>query len=153
MRDDLDVVIVAVLAAVGLQMFGLILINEVEDIPEDRAGGIETPVVTLGLWPVSIMALLMFALPAVVTIGGFAILIENPGARLAFVVAATLGQLLVIRDLAALTVVARQPAVDGAMGEPMPSEITAHRKTQLNPLRDFGADHCNRQRPGAELGH
>jgi len=40
LRDDLDMVIVAVLAAVGLQMFGLILINEVEDIPEDRAGGI-----------------------------------------------------------------------------------------------------------------
>jgi 4-hydroxybenzoate polyprenyltransferase len=123
LRDDLDVVIIAVLAAVGLQMFGLILINEVEDIPEDRAAGIETPVVVLGLGPVAAIALFVFALPAVVTIGGFAILIESPGARLVFVVAAALGQLLIIRDLVTLTIVARRTTADGAMDEPMPEEI------------------------------
>ena len=123
LRDDLDMVIVTVLTAVGLQMFGLILINEVEDIPEDRAGGIETPVVKFGLGPIATIALFMFALPAAVTIGGFAILIENPGARLPFVIAATLGQLLIIRDLVALTVVAHRSAVDGALDEPLPEEI------------------------------
>ncbi len=124
LRNDLDVAIVSILAAVGLQMFSLILINEVEDIPEDRAQGIETPMVGLGLFPVSVTALLFFALPAVVTIGGFAMLIENTGARLLFVVAATLGQLVIVRDLVALTLVARQPAFAGAMqGAAMPLEI------------------------------
>jgi 4-hydroxybenzoate polyprenyltransferase len=124
LRDDLDMVVIAVLMAVGLQMFSLILINEVEDIPEDRAYGIETPVVKLGLFPVAVMALLFFALPAIVTIGGFASLIENTGARWLFVPVATLGQLIVIRDLVALTLVARQPAFAGAMqGATMPPEI------------------------------
>jgi 4-hydroxybenzoate polyprenyltransferase len=102
LRDDLDVVVAAALTAVGVQMFSLILINEVEDIPEDRAYGVETPVVRHGLRPVAILALFLFALPAVVVISGFAALIENTTARWAFVVAATLGQLVVIRDLVAL---------------------------------------------------
>jgi 4-hydroxybenzoate polyprenyltransferase len=123
LRNDLDVAVVSVLAAVGLQMFSLILINEVEDIPEDSAHGIETPVVRLGLFPVAVTALLMFALPAVITIGGFATLIENTVARWVFVFAATLGQLVVIRDLVALTHVARQPATAGAAQGAMPLEI------------------------------
>jgi 4-hydroxybenzoate polyprenyltransferase len=124
LRDNLDMVVIAVLAAVGLQMFSLILVNEVEDIPEDRAYGVETPVVKFGLYPVAVTALLFFALPAVVTIGGFAILIENTRARWFFVVAATLGQLFIVRDLVALTRVARQPAsVEMMQGGTVPPEI------------------------------
>ena len=61
LRSDPDMTVIAVLTAVGLQMFSLILINEVEDIPEDRAYGIETPVVKFGLYPVSVTALLFFS--------------------------------------------------------------------------------------------
>jgi 4-hydroxybenzoate polyprenyltransferase len=123
LRDDLDPVVMATLAAVGVQMFSLILINEVEDIPEDRAYGVETPVVKYGLRPVAIVALILFALPAVVVIGGFATQTENPTLRWVFVIAATLGQLFVIRDLIALTRIA--PQSTSAEGEPglMPLEV------------------------------
>ena len=50
-------------------------------------------------------------------------LIENTGARLLFIAAATLGQLFIIRDLITLMLTAWQPAFTETMQEAMPQVI------------------------------
>jgi 4-hydroxybenzoate polyprenyltransferase len=55
-----DLRVVAYLAAVGAQMFGVIVMNSLEDIFEDRAAGIATPFVRHGLRAVAVVALVSY---------------------------------------------------------------------------------------------
>jgi 4-hydroxybenzoate polyprenyltransferase len=103
-----DWVVLLVLAATGCQMFSLILMNEVEDIPEDASQAIDTPCVLYGVWPVSVAALALFLLGAIGTIVGLSLLMASPGDRLLFVTTAAIGQLVVSSDIYRLSRAARQ---------------------------------------------
>ncbi len=106
LSDSVNLLIVKLLIAVGLQMFSLILLNEVEDIPEDRDQNIRTPCVRYGLWPVVPIAAVIYIAGVVMTIIYFFRIIQADTVRWGFLIVAGLVQLIVIRDLFSLTVIA-----------------------------------------------
>jgi len=93
---------IIILTAIGLQMLSLMLMNEVPDIPEDAAHGIETPCVHYGLCRVARVALLLFTVGAAVALAGFATLAGPDPARLTVLALVGIIQIVVIRDLSAL---------------------------------------------------
>jgi 4-hydroxybenzoate polyprenyltransferase len=99
---SVETTVVFLLVAVGVQMFSLILMNEVEDIPEDTAHRILTPFVRYGIRPSVVVALLLFIVGAAGTISGLFILIDRAAVQWPFMGVAALGFFVVIKDLASL---------------------------------------------------
>ncbi len=104
---ETDAVTPLVFVATGLQMLSLVLLNSLEDVPEDKARGIFTPFVLYGIWPVTFVALLLFVLGGGAAICGLSLLIQRVAARWLFLTLALLGYWLVTRDVLRLVLVAR----------------------------------------------
>lgn len=104
LRNEIDIVLVSLFSAVGLQMFALILMNEVEDIPEDKAQCVETPCVKYGYGYVSLAALVLFSIGGVVSLTAFAMLEDSWSARSVVLILVGIGQSVIVRDLFSLYV-------------------------------------------------
>ena len=108
-----DPLVILVLFSTGIQMLSLILMNEVEDIPEDSAQAVYTPFVIYGVWPVSFVCLTLFLLGAVGTLIGLTLLIDQRVIQTAFLGIALMGQWIVARDLHRLVAVAKHQSATG----------------------------------------
>ncbi|MFO0615710.1 MAG: TauD/TfdA family dioxygenase [Polyangiaceae bacterium] len=71
---------IALFAAYGLMQQGIVLVNTAEDIPEDRAAGIRTSAIALGLEGSLVGALLMILVGGAVSLGLFAWMLRDRGA-------------------------------------------------------------------------
>lgn len=118
---------VGVLAATGLQMLALILLNPAEDIETDVASGIETPCVRHGLRRVAPLAAGTYLAG---TLGGIWCFVQlahgQDSAAFAALAVAVAGQVYVLQELARLALAARAPA--GSSGG------RQHRLIKRNPV-------------------
>ena len=94
--------ILLMLAAVGMQMAGLILMNEIEDVPEDRAHGILTPCVRYGSLAVVVVALALFLVGGGVMLLAAATLTVTATSRVIMLLVGVIAQGVIIYDLAGL---------------------------------------------------
>lgn len=111
LKNTGNIMVIILLAAIGLQMLSLILMNEVEDIAEDEAHNIETPCVRYGLWHVVAVALPLFIVGAIVTTYIFYRLVDSGSFQLILVLLGGLGQLFIIRDLVSLAAISRRETI------------------------------------------
>jgi 4-hydroxybenzoate polyprenyltransferase len=102
LSDRFNLLLVVLFMAIGLQMLSLILMNEVEDIPEDRAHGVVTPCVRYGLRPISVVAIALLSAGGLITLATFAVLLQSWSARLLVTVIGSAGYALILYDIAAL---------------------------------------------------
>lgn len=104
-NNKIGFVMIILIIAIGFQMFSLFLMNEVEDIPEDRSHKIETPCVRYGIWPIVPIAMSFFFIAVIPIILCFYQLIESKNIRATFLVMGILGQLIIIYDLISFTMI------------------------------------------------
>jgi 4-hydroxybenzoate polyprenyltransferase len=99
---------IGVLAATGLQMLALILLNPAADVDSDRAAGLETPCVRHGIGPVATLAAAVFAVGAAAAAACFWLLMSGRGAgAYAGVATAVAGELFVLFEIARLAALTR----------------------------------------------
>lgn len=103
---------VGFLIAVGFQMFAVITVNSLEDIPEDRAAGVETPFVRHGLRAVANIVVASYALGAALSLVVLYLLSSRTAASLAVVAACGAAHLWVIAAMTAIRRHAAGAAVD-----------------------------------------
>ena len=108
LSDRINANILLLLAATGLQMLSLIVLNELEDIPEDSIHGIRTPLVCYGLWPALPVVLVLFIVGAGMSLYLFSGLIESSWPKVSFLVLGSAGMAFIAKDIVALTVTAWQ---------------------------------------------
>ncbi len=99
LKNEMDVLVVKLFVSLGFQMFSLILMNELEDIPEDRHHNIETPCVRYGMWPIVPIALALFLFGAIATFICFYQLVDSKNTRYIIILLGVLGHIVIIRDL------------------------------------------------------
>jgi 4-hydroxybenzoate polyprenyltransferase len=97
-----DPATVVLLVGVGAQMASLILMNEVEDVPEDTGYGIRTPCVQYGALSVVRFALVLFVAGGGLALAGGTVLIGPRVTRLILLSIGIVGQGLIVSDLSRL---------------------------------------------------
>lgn len=103
LKYDADILIIVLLATVGFQMLSLIIMNALEDVPEDNSHDIKTPFVLYGVRSTSLIAFsifLIFSFPVSIC---FYQLIGSEMHRLIFIILNICGQLFIIRDMGLVT--------------------------------------------------
>jgi 4-hydroxybenzoate polyprenyltransferase len=125
LQQGLHVDAIGALAATGLQMLALIMLNPAEDVETDRASGIETPCVRYGLRAVAPLAAGAFLAGTAASIWCFIRLADGQGmVTFAGLALAFAGQVYVLQELIRLARAARH----------RPGSQPATRLTKRNPV-------------------
>lgn len=102
LNDRIDVGSLPLMTAIGLQLFGLFLMNEVEDVPEDRSQYVLTPCVKYGVRNMTVLALSLFLAASLVALSGFVRAVDQAGLSFILVVGYVVGIGRIIADQAAI---------------------------------------------------
>lgn len=99
LNNRISATTLVLIGAIGVQFFALFLMNEVEDVPEDRFCAVRTPCVLYGVRVTAIVALANFAVGSAVALTAFVLSISPSPWRWLYVAIYVLTMALIALDI------------------------------------------------------